>query len=152
MPGLELDVTDTKIQCYSGCLTSSNVVVTGASDDCHDGSIMQRFLIVLGVGLVIVLSSTVIYRYLAALNSNNSNNPDHSGTKSSGSHMCGDLVRYIGCCFDFDDYKDKDKSHIDTTRYTHTYIFSYTYIYIHTYAFIHIIILFIMSHIYIPNL
>ena len=141
MPALELDVTDTNIQCYSGCLTSSNVFVTGASDDCHDGSIMQRFLIVLGVGLVIVLSSTVIYRYLAALNSNNSNNPDHSGTKSSGSHMCGDLVRYIGCCFDFDDYKDKDKSHIDTTRYTHTYIFSYTYIYTHIciYTYNHII-------------
>ena len=96
MPGLELDVTDTNIQCYSGCLTSSNVVVTGASDDCHDGSIMQRFLIVLGIGFGVVLLSTIVYRHRSSLN------------VASGNRICTDMWRYICCCVDSHDRHDGD--------------------------------------------
>ena len=36
---LSIDVAETKIKCYSGCLTSSNIIITGANNDCHDGNI-----------------------------------------------------------------------------------------------------------------
>ena len=87
MPALELDVSDTDIQCYSGCLTSSSVFVTGASDDCHNGSIMQRFLIVLGIGFGLVLTSTVVHRHWTYLN------------MSGGNKICIDICQYIGYCF-----------------------------------------------------
>jgi hypothetical protein len=32
---LVVDVTDTDIFCYSGCLTSSKVQIVGASSNCH---------------------------------------------------------------------------------------------------------------------
>lgn len=61
---MNIDVTDTAISCYSGCLTSSEILITGASDDCHNGSIMKQFIIICGFGCVVVLVSTCSMRYL----------------------------------------------------------------------------------------
>lgn len=62
---LSLDVSNTGISCYSGCLTSSRILITGASDNCHDGSVMFNFLIVVGVGVLVVLISTIGSKLLA---------------------------------------------------------------------------------------
>ena len=59
---MNLDVSNTAIECYSGCLTSSSLEITGASNTCHNGSIMTRFMIVVGVILGLVLVSAVGYR------------------------------------------------------------------------------------------
>ena len=56
-------MTDTNIHCYSGCLTSSKVIITGASDVCPDGSIMRRFIIVVGVFVLLLLVASVAYHY-----------------------------------------------------------------------------------------
>ena len=45
--GLSINVSSTGINCYSGCLTSSQVVVTGASSECTTGRVTMRFLITL---------------------------------------------------------------------------------------------------------
>jgi len=110
MPGLELDVSDTDIQCYSGCLTSSSVFVTGASDDCHNGSIMQRFLIVLGIGFGLVLTSTVVHRHWTYMN------------MSGGSMISMNICQYIGCCLSCIGLgygNTGDVSAVNNTRYTY---------------------------------
>ena len=43
--GISVDVSNTDINCYGGCLTSASVTIQGATNECHDGSIMERFLI-----------------------------------------------------------------------------------------------------------
>jgi len=70
--GASIDVSDTGIECYSGCLTSAAVLVYGASSDCHDGSILLEFLVIAGavVGLVALFSVAyrlrlVVYRFLS---------------------------------------------------------------------------------------
>jgi hypothetical protein len=61
--GASIDVQDTNIRCYSGCLTSSAVLVTGASPNCHDGSIMHEFLVVVGVVLFLSIIFSLAYRF-----------------------------------------------------------------------------------------
>jgi hypothetical protein len=41
---MSIDVTGTEITCYSGCLTSSNVVIQGANDFCPNGTLTTIFL------------------------------------------------------------------------------------------------------------
>jgi len=60
---MSINVTNTNIGCYSGCLTSSAILVTGASEDCHDGSIMQEFLLKMGALVLLALISSVCYHY-----------------------------------------------------------------------------------------
>lgn len=55
---ISIDVSDTGIACYSGCLTSSEVLIVGASNDCHDGSIMREFLMVLICVFIVALGFT----------------------------------------------------------------------------------------------
>ena len=56
--GLSIEVVDTGIHCYSGCLTSAKIVITGATNQCHDGNIMERFLLFMSVVLAVGLIST----------------------------------------------------------------------------------------------
>ena len=59
---LIIDVTDTSIDCYGGCLKTANVVVKGASSDCPDGSIMYHFLLItVGMLILMILLSTVYW-------------------------------------------------------------------------------------------
>ena len=60
--GISLNVSGTPIQCYSGCLTSSAVLVAGASPDCHDGSIMMQFVVISCSVLSGALLCTLLYR------------------------------------------------------------------------------------------
>jgi hypothetical protein len=60
---MSIDVEGTAISCYSGCLTSSSVLVYGASPQCHDGSIMEQFLLTLGCVMVAVLLASVAFQY-----------------------------------------------------------------------------------------
>ena len=53
--GINLGVGDAKIACYYGCLTSSPILITGASGDCHDGYMIIIFSSI-GVALVLTLS------------------------------------------------------------------------------------------------
>lgn len=57
-----MDVSDTYIGCYSGCLTSSEIMIVGASNTCHSGDIFRNFLTVLGIAISLVLLSTIILR------------------------------------------------------------------------------------------
>jgi len=62
--GVSLDVSGTAIACYSGCLTSAAVLVTGASPECHDGTILRDFLIVVGcVSVSVLLASAAYYQH-----------------------------------------------------------------------------------------
>ena len=58
-----MDVSNTNIHCYSGCLTSAKISVIGASDVCHDGSIMKLFGIVAGVFCGLVMIGTMWFTY-----------------------------------------------------------------------------------------
>jgi len=60
--GTSIDVEGTDIKCYSGCLTSSAVLVTGASPDCHNGSILREFLIFGAVAVSLILMFSLAYR------------------------------------------------------------------------------------------
>jgi len=60
--GVSIDVRGTAIGCYSGCLTSSHVVLMGASPECHDGSIIEQFIIISGVCFGIAVVCTAMYR------------------------------------------------------------------------------------------
>jgi len=60
--GVSIDVSGTGITCYSGCLTSEKVLVVGASPDCHDGSILQHFVILCAACGSIALLSTALLR------------------------------------------------------------------------------------------
>ncbi len=59
--GIKIDVSNTGINCYSGCLTSSDVFIVGASPQCHDGSIMERFGIIVGITLLVSISFSIAY-------------------------------------------------------------------------------------------
>ena len=61
--GVSIDVSNTDIDCYSGCLTSTKVIVQGASPECHDGSIMLRFVIICAVCGSVAVVGTVLYRW-----------------------------------------------------------------------------------------
>jgi len=60
--GITIDVSSTDIVCYSGCLTSAAVLVTGASGQCHDGSIMREFVTVLCAVLLTGIGFTCALR------------------------------------------------------------------------------------------
>ena len=60
-PGVNIDVSGTAIDCYSGCLTSSHVLVTGASAECHDGSIMYQFILISSVCAGAAALCTALY-------------------------------------------------------------------------------------------
>ena len=60
---LSIDVSDTDIDCYSGCLTSASVTIQGASSDCHDGSVTRDFLILVIPILVVAAIGAIVYRY-----------------------------------------------------------------------------------------
>ena len=62
--GFNINVTNTNIHCYSGCLTSSAVIIEGATHICPDGSIMERFVIVVGVCGSVCVLATVWYKYI----------------------------------------------------------------------------------------
>ena len=62
---ISIDVSDTGIDCYSGCLTSSEVLVVGASNQCHDGSIMREFLIAVIAMFLIFMSFTFASKYIS---------------------------------------------------------------------------------------
>ena len=59
--GMSLDVSSTNIDCYSGCLTSSLIVITGISDVCPDGSILRRFIIIVCCMMIFVIASTCTF-------------------------------------------------------------------------------------------
>lgn len=59
--GMSIDVSDTAISCYSGCLTSSHVLVYGASSECHNGHIIRKFLIIAGSITGAMLVSTAMF-------------------------------------------------------------------------------------------
>ena len=65
--GMSVDVSQTGIHCYGGCLTSARVAITGASDDCHDGSIMERFIVIVAVFFGCSFLLTLGYRHLLLL-------------------------------------------------------------------------------------
>jgi len=58
--GIDIDVYRTGISCYSGCLTSSFVLVTGASPECHNGSIMEHFILVSSVCAAVAVGFTFL--------------------------------------------------------------------------------------------
>ena len=64
---MSINVSDTGINCYSGCLTSSQVLIYGASDNCHDGSVMREFLILVGIIAIAVVFSTMWHRVAGGL-------------------------------------------------------------------------------------
>lgn len=61
-----IDVSGTDIHCYSGCLTSTQVIVTGASSFCPNGSILQNFLTIVGVVVVLWVLFTVLHKHKAS--------------------------------------------------------------------------------------
>ena len=52
--GISIDVDGSGIGCYSGCLTSAHVLITGASSDCHNNSQLRLFIVCISIGLGIV--------------------------------------------------------------------------------------------------
>lgn len=58
---MSLDVSDTAIKCYSGCLTSSAVYIEGASPNCHNGTITRDFLLIVGGVLLLGAMFTCAY-------------------------------------------------------------------------------------------
>ena len=61
--GFNINVTNTNIHCYSGCLTSAKVIIEGATHICPDGSIMERFGISVGICCVVCIMATMWYKY-----------------------------------------------------------------------------------------
>ena len=57
---MSIDVSGTSIACYSGCLTSAAVLVTGASPECHDGTILRNFLVFMTVVVAIAVIATLL--------------------------------------------------------------------------------------------
>ena len=56
-----LDVSNTKVECYSGCLTTARIIIKGASNWCPDGSIMKFFGITVGIFGVVALIVTLYH-------------------------------------------------------------------------------------------
>ena len=63
MNGVVIDVSDTNIKCYTGCLTSSSILITGAFPACHNGSVLRTFIIIVCIFLILILISSIIYKY-----------------------------------------------------------------------------------------
>ena len=61
---MSLDVSNTNVECYSGCLTSSQLVISGVPDAyyCHDGSIMMRFSLLLSAVLFLSITLTIVHK------------------------------------------------------------------------------------------
>lgn len=68
--GISIDVTDTGIHCYEGCLTAAEIFISGAESECHNGHIMRAFYIVTGVvvGIAITVTIAFAYRHTVTLN------------------------------------------------------------------------------------
>ena len=60
--GVVIDVSDTDIKCYTGCLTSSSILITGALPACHNGSVLRTFIAVVCIFLILILISSIIYK------------------------------------------------------------------------------------------
>ena len=56
-----IDVVDTDIHCYTGCLTSASVAISPQLDICHDGSIMREFLTVVCASLLVAVVFSAVY-------------------------------------------------------------------------------------------
>ena len=69
--GLSMNVYNTQITCYAGCLTSANIIIHGASAVCPDGSILRLFLIIVGTCTFIGIMSTILYTYALSVYSRN---------------------------------------------------------------------------------
>lgn len=63
-----LNVENTRIHCYGGCLTSQNVNVIGATTVCPDGSVMRKFLVIICITVGISILCTLHYRFSSTLN------------------------------------------------------------------------------------
>jgi len=61
-----IDVVDTNIHCLSGCLKVSDVFVMGIDPNCHDGSIMRRFLTIAGIVLLVLLLASLCMHQLGS--------------------------------------------------------------------------------------
>ena len=61
--GLYLDITNTNIHCYSGCLTSAKVIIEGATNICPNGSIMKLFITIISICIIFPVISAVLYKY-----------------------------------------------------------------------------------------
>jgi hypothetical protein len=83
--GISIDVTGSNIHCYSGCLTSSEVLVTGADEHCHDNKTLLAFVLIVCVGFVVMLAFTGMYLW-------------DSGTASVTVDLCSSAAaRLIEC-------------------------------------------------------
>ena len=60
--GISIDVSGSDIACYSGCLTSSYVFITGASSNCHDNFQLRLFVFCVCISLGLVLLFSYGYR------------------------------------------------------------------------------------------
>ena len=59
-----VNVENTEIDCYSGCLTSSSVVVQGASSYCSSDYELRRFIIIVSfVGIIGVVATVWYFQY-----------------------------------------------------------------------------------------
>ena len=59
--GIYVDVTDTEIYCYDGCLITSDVYIEGATNDCHDGWITERFAIAVSCAILLGIIAWPVY-------------------------------------------------------------------------------------------
>lgn len=57
-----MDVTGTGIDCFSGCLTTANVVVEGASSICPDGAVTLRFVVICSIVFAVAVAATWVFR------------------------------------------------------------------------------------------
>ena len=60
---LELNVEGTEIHCYTGCLTSQNIDINGASPTCTYGDVLERFIIVMSSYMFIAVLTAIWYRW-----------------------------------------------------------------------------------------
>ena len=67
--GLSLNVDNTGIQCYSGCLTSAKIIIHGASATCPNGSILRDFLVIVGVLVGLSMCAALCYAFPGVLSS-----------------------------------------------------------------------------------
>ena len=97
---LYLDVADTNIHCYSGCLTSARIIIVGASNICPNGSIMELFVIAIAVCCFLSLTAALWYKYFRKSNVISSCFPSINLRLCNG-YVCfvfSDLFYHIGFC------------------------------------------------------
>ena len=61
--GLFVNVENTNIHCYTGCLESVSVIVQGASSSCHNGSVTAQLIYICTSVLSIMCIATAYYWY-----------------------------------------------------------------------------------------